>query len=204
VSAASPAIRALLFDGDGVLLVGGPFTRALEREHGIAAAALQGFFRKEFAACLEGSAPIEAAIAPYLAACGWSGGVEAFLRFWFETENAVDTDLLRLIDHARSIGTRCYLASNQERRRAAYIAEQMALARRFDGLFFSCDLGVRKPAAAFFDAVAEALAPVPREAILLWDDAVANVEAARAAGLQAELYTTFANCMRAMAGYLGV
>lgn len=201
MTAVKPKVRALLFDGDGVVLTGGPFTHALERERGIDVAALQPFFRNEFTACLEGSARIEDVIAPYLAACGWRDGVEAYLRCWFEAERAVDTDLLQLIDHFRSIGVRCYLASNQERRRAAYIAEQMNLEDRFDGLFFSCNLGVRKPAAAFFDAIAGALAPMPRDAILLWDDALTNVEAARAAGLQAELHSTLADFIRGVARY---
>ena len=195
-------IQALLFDGDGVVLTGGPFTRALAGTPGVDVAALQPFFRNEFAACLEGSMRIEDAIAPYLGACGWTAGVEPILRFWFEAEHTVDRELLGLIDKYRADGMRCYLASNQERRRAAYVAEQMGLVRRFDGLFFSCALGVRKPAAAFFNAVADALKPLPRGAILLWDDAVANLEAARAAGLQAELYTTYAGFARVMTRYL--
>ncbi len=199
--ASRPAIRALLFDGDGVVLTGGVFTRALAERPDIDVSALQPFFRNEFVACLEASARIEDALPPYLDACGWSDGVEAFLHFWFEAERAVDAELLDLICRYRANGVQCHLASNQERRRAAYLTEEMGLGRRFERLFFSCELGVRKPARAYFDAIAQALAPLQCCSMLLWDDAVTNVEAARSTGMQAELYTTLESFTFGMARY---
>lgn len=61
----------------------------------------------------------------------------------------------------------------------------------FDRLFFSCELGCLKPAPAFYQKIQAELGH-PGEAILFWDDSLANVMAARQMGWQAELYTDFA------------
>jgi len=50
--------------------------------------------------------------------------------------------------------------------------------------FISCEMGLRKPDAAAFEAVARELG-VPLERILFFDDTAANIEGARAAGMRA-------------------
>ena len=50
--------------------------------------------------------------------------------------------------------------------------------------FISCEMGMRKPERESFDAVASALGVAPGR-ILFFDDTTANIEGARAAGLQA-------------------
>jgi putative hydrolase of the HAD superfamily len=194
--------RALLFDGDGVVLTGGPLTRALQREHGIDPAPLQPFFRRAFAACLDGAADVRDLLPPYLSDCGWTAGVDTFLQFWFDAERALDETLLAVIDGLRRAGIACYLATNQERHRAAYLRDTLRLAARFDGCFISSEIGARKPSAAYFTSVAEALRPLARDQILLWDDAVANVEGARAEGFRAELYTGCESFLRVLRRYV--
>jgi putative hydrolase of the HAD superfamily len=54
----------------------------------------------------------------------------------------------------------------------------------FRHVFISSDLGVRKPELAAFEKIAAAIG-VPPDRILFFDDTAANVEGARAAGLQA-------------------
>jgi putative hydrolase of the HAD superfamily len=63
----------------------------------------------------------------------------------------------------------------------------MGLAARFDRLFFSCHLGVKKPQLEFFERVASELGTSPA-ALLFIDDQQMNVDAARTAGWSAELY----------------
>ena len=55
---------------------------------------------------------------------------------------------------------------------------------RFDRIFVSSELGVRKPERASFDRISGEIG-VPHGRILFFDDTLANVEGARAAGLQA-------------------
>jgi putative hydrolase of the HAD superfamily len=64
----------------------------------------------------------------------------------------------------------------------------MGFAESFDGLFFSCDLGVKKPDAAFFDAICTRVAMAPGS-LLLIDDTPDNVRAAADAGWHAEIFT---------------
>ena len=71
---------------------------------------------------------------------------------------------------------------------AAHMAEWSrlypGLVQSFDRIFASHQIGLRKPEQAAFDHVAGAIGVAP-EAILFFDDLLANVEGARAAGLQA-------------------
>jgi glucose-1-phosphatase len=54
----------------------------------------------------------------------------------------------------------------------------------FRRVFVSCEMGLRKPERAAFEAIAAAVG-VPLERILFFDDTPANVEGARAAGMPA-------------------
>lgn len=62
--------------------------------------------------------------------------------------------------------------------------EEIALTRAFDFRFLSFELGLVKPDAAIFDAVAERL-PVRRQRVLFLDDNAVNVEAAESSGFVA-------------------
>lgn len=186
-------ISTILFDVDGVLVVGDPFSATLAREQNITTDMTAAFFRGPFEQCLIGKADLKAELASYLPAWGWRGSVEAFLNLWFTTGQQLDEALLATARQLRQKGTRCYLATNQERYRTDYLLTQMGLARQFDGCFSSADLGYTKNHPAFFQAVLRALPGVQANEVLFWDDSPANVETARAVGLHAEVYTTFAN-----------
>ena len=72
------------------------------------------------------------------------------------------------------------------------------VARRFDWLFFSCELRARKPSAELFERAVARTGCRPG-AVLLIDDSARNVAGAIACGLQACLYTE----PRALARELG-
>jgi len=69
----------------------------------------------------------------------------------------------------------------------------------FHRVFVSSELGLRKPERAAFRAVADATGITPA-ALLFFDDAIENVEGARAAGLQAVLVRALSDVRRALAG----
>jgi putative hydrolase of the HAD superfamily len=60
----------------------------------------------------------------------------------------------------------------------------MGLGNRFDGSFFSCRMGLRKPAPAYFRLVQSRIGVEP-EQILFLDDHEANVTAAERVGWRA-------------------
>ena len=96
-----------------------------------------------------------------------------------------DPAVLGLADRLRAGGLGIHLATNQNPERATYMRREMGYADRFDTQFYSCELGVAKPEAAYFHRV---LADVDAAAgeVLFVDDSARNVAGARAVGLAAE------------------
>jgi putative hydrolase of the HAD superfamily len=194
-------ISTILFDVDGVLVVSESFSVTLARDYQITPEMTAPFFRGPFEQCLVGKADLKAEIASHLPQWGWRGSVEAFLDLWFSSSQQIDAALLAAAQRLRQQGIRCYLATNQERYRTEYLLTQMGLAAQFDGCFSSAHLGYTKDHPAFFQAVLRALPGTRASDILFWDDSPANVETARAAGLRAELYTSFASFEQQMRLY---
>lgn len=186
-------IKALLFDVDGVLAVGGSFTTRIAAEHGITREMLQPFFRGPFIACRNGEADLKEALQTRLPEWGWQGSVDTFLQYWFAAEHIIDEQLVEYIQNIRKRGIPCYLATNQEQYRTAYILEQMGFVNKFDGMFSSAYIGCGKEDSAFFAHILRKLEIIQAQEILFWDDSLANIEIARQAGLQAEQYSDFAS-----------
>ena len=182
-------IRAVLFDLDGVLVHPWRFRDELARDHGITPEVTAGFFKGPFMDCVEGRADLMEVLPPFVAGWGWPGTVSSFVDRWLAAEHAPDRDVLAVVRTLRDRGVPCYVASTQEGRRARYVEREMGFATLFDGLFFSCDLGVMKPRPAYYATVTGRLG-IPPDAVLLFDDAPANVAAAREAGWTAELFTS--------------
>jgi len=180
-------MKTFVFDADGVLCVGGPFTVALEREHQISRDRLAPFFAGPFSECLVGKRDLREVLEPYLVEWGWRQSVDEFLTFWFQREHVLCAAVLSSVRALRSKGHRCVLATNQERHRTTYLRREMGLAEEFDHVFASCELGVRKPDGAFFAGVRERLHCSASDLCLI-DDAEKNVAGARAAGWRAIWY----------------
>jgi len=84
----------------------------------------------------------------------------------------------------------CYAFTNTNAtHQAEYTARYPGLHDAFERIFASHEIGFRKPERRAFAHVAQAMGVAPG-AILFFDDSPANVEGARAAGLQAALVRT--------------
>lgn len=184
-------VEALVFDVDGVLVEPWGFANYLKREYPHIAPQTAEFFRGIFHECLTGKADMRAELPPYLEKWGWPHSLDHFLQVWFEAEREVDARLIAAVQQARAAGIRCVVATNQECYRVEYMREQMGFNNYFDGIYSSAALGEKKPDRRFFEAVSRGL-NVPVGQVMFWDDSQANVDAARAHGWQAELYTDYA------------
>jgi HAD superfamily hydrolase (TIGR01509 family) len=183
---------AMVFDADGVIVTPKTwFVAPAERVHGVPEAEFMAFIRGEFMRCTTGELELLEVLPTYLERWNVRVSTAEFVRQWLEHENAVDQRMLERIQKIRAAGTPCYLGTNQERNRAAYMKFDMGLEVALDGIFASSDFGVRKPDPEFYCRVQNALG-LEAQDILFWDDSSANVEAARAVGWQAELFTTVA------------
>lgn len=175
------------WDVDGVLIVGEGFS-ALLPQLGIRREDTSAFFLGPFQECLVGRAQLADVLPPFLHEWGWASGVNAFLKTWFDSErtkNAVAWDWLQRLAQWR---VPQYLATNQESTRLQVLMDDMGLGSLVTGTLASSELGARKPDPVYFArALDHAGAPDPTR-VLFWDDQVANVAAARAAGLHAVLY----------------
>jgi putative hydrolase of the HAD superfamily len=184
--------KAIMVDVDGVLIAH-PDARGwsanLERDLGIPVAALHdGFFRRHWADVVHGRAALRDRLACALAEFAPSVSPAALIEYWFANDAHIDTQLLAELQHLRKAGFELHLATVQEHERAAYLWDRLALKDSFDGMHYAAALGCSKPDHAFYRAV-EAAAQITPDAIFFIDDKIDNIEAARACGWAAALWT---------------
>lgn len=186
-------IQAICYDADGVMV--NPqlqFSKLLKSTYGITPQKTREFFNGIFNECLTGGEDLAAVLPPFLVDWGWRGTVKEFIDLWLATDHVIDRQLM---DHAQSLrraGILCCLTTCQEHHRAAYMKSNMGFQNAFDALFFSCEIGCQKSDPAFFEHVERTLG-LDRRSILLWDDSPVNIETARKFGLNAEIYTGYAD-----------
>ena len=189
------SVRAVIFDADGVIVFPWRFAAHLSHEYQITQEATLAFFQGKFTDCLVGKANLSHVLPSYLEEWGWSGSVEEFMQLWFTVEDAVDLRVLDMAKTLRDTGYICCLASNQEQHRADFMKTTMGFASQFDALFFSCEIGFKKPDERFYAAVEAALGLTGDE-IAFWDDTPSHVEAAQRRGWAAEIYTDYSSFSR--------
>jgi putative hydrolase of the HAD superfamily len=112
--------------------------------------------------------------------------VDCEIDFW----SRFDTRPLAWIHQLRSAGARTGILSNLPRPLGAHLRERDGFLQHFDHVTFSFELNVVKPQRAIYEHAVRGLNIAPERALFL-DDRPENIEGARAAGLQAELYSTW-------------
>lgn len=182
----------VIFDVDGVVIRRDRyFSDRLMRDYGVSAEQVMLFFKEVFPLCVVRKADLKEELPKYLSLWGWSGSVEEFLSYWFESETDVNTRLLEHIENLRTQGVGCYLYTNNERYRADYIWNTLSLKEYFDGIFASGKIGFRKSEPEFWETVFEHLGKPEKQNMIIWDDDRNDLEALKSFGFQAELYTDF-------------
>jgi len=182
--ALDPASQVLLLDVDGVLIE-------------LPAAPVRAFFADGFQSASTGKSSVLEHLPTLMQAVGREGSPEEFYREWLEYENRPNRDMLAATADLRSAGWGVYLATNQEQLRVQHLMTESGLDAVTDGHFASYAVGHRKPSGDYYAAVTATLGVAP-EQIVFWDDSIENVEAARAAGWSAHLFTSAADFRRRM------
>jgi putative hydrolase of the HAD superfamily len=111
---------------------------------------------------------------------------DAVAKAFAETRWDVDADVLALVARVHERAPVALLSNASSR--VAEDVQRAGLSDHFDTVVGSADIGVCKPDAAAFTTAAARLG-VPPERCLMVDDLEANVEGARAAGMQAVQFT---------------
>lgn len=190
-------LSGVIFDADGVLQHAGPFLG----EDWIWPAARHRAFVSDLyggklsAADLADAPTFAAACGRALAEAGWTEGADVYLARWAARAIAPDPAMLEDVRRLRAAGIACHVGSNQDAFWAAHLEHGLGYGALFDGLHLSCRLGAAKPQTAFFEAMLAAI-PLPREALVFFDDKAANVAAAQACGLTARLFVDRAQYLR--------
>jgi putative hydrolase of the HAD superfamily len=112
--------------------------------------------------------------------------IQREIGFW----SNYDTRVLRWAGQLQSSGFRTSILSNLPRPLGEVLRATPGFLDVFDQVTFSYELGTIKPEAAIYQHALKELNVAARDALFL-DDRLDNVEGARAAGLHAELFTTW-------------
>ena len=185
-------MKALMVDVDGVVVVHpepGGWATHLERDLGLSKAALQAaFFAPHFDDVIHGRAGLRERLAPVLEEIAPHLTCDELCAYWFREDAHLDHGLLDQLAQQRAAGVAVHLATVQEHERAAYLWNQMGLKDRFDAIHYAAELGHAKPAPEFYAAIEARTGYAPAD-IFFIDDKAANVEAARARGWNAAVWT---------------
>ncbi len=189
--------EVVLFDVDGVVIRPRQkyFSEKYSQDYNIPLEQIGPFFRTEYKKVATGQEDIKILLPSYLKEWGWTKTVDEFLAYWFESEKDIDTQLLRIVANLREKGVKCYLVSDNEKYRGQYLMQSVGLADKFDGAFFSYQLGVTKSKPEFFSQILEKLSIAPQDTIY-WDDDPKNVASAITLGLSAFVYDDYGEFVR--------
>ena len=203
----------IFFDIDGVVIDGWhaqperrkPWDATIERDLGVDRAAFQGALFKPprdgaeslMGACVRGEGDLKDVLSELLPTVGYRGSVDGFLEYWFANDSNVDRAVIGIVERlGRCDAVALYLATNQEKYRAAYLWNELGLKDFFVDMFVSANLGVTKTDAAFYAEIDAQLGIAPSDRPLFFDDKADVVGAAQAAGWDAHVFETVADLSR--------
>jgi putative hydrolase of the HAD superfamily len=198
--------KVILFDCDGVLIrYPHDFIAELEQTGLVRARDVLRRFNSEADEAMRkgDGAGIPVMLERYLAELGWGKSALEFLEEQLSyTKKYVDEKLLGEIKKLRAAGTRCSLATNQNRYRAQFILNDLGLKEHFDDLYLSCEIGCRKNEPEFWEYVLDDMREKARIVsgweVVYFDDGQENIDMASQFGLQSFLFTNIIQFERDM------
>ncbi len=185
--------KVLLFDADGVLtLPEEVFSVVYTRSHGLDIAPFELFFKTEWEDFVVGKRDLKEHISKNPNLWQWSGTPDELLKYWFDSENIKNNEMVEIVKTLRAKGNPCYLATEQEKYRGNYMRDVM-FKDLFDGYFITAEIGHRKSQPEFFTYILNELASKHAVAspadVIFFDDSQSKVDSAKQAGITAHLFT---------------
>ena len=183
-------IKLILFDGDGVVIKKREkfFSERLAEKQSLPLERILPFFKNEYKECAVGKADLKEVLPKYFEAWGWKGTVDELLKFWFEAEKEIDESVIAEIENHRRNEIKIGLVSDNEKYRGEYLLKEVGLAKYFDFVFLSCEMGMNKSDPQFFQKILEITGFAPDE-IEYWDDEQENINIARGLGIEGKLFS---------------
>lgn len=186
-------IKAMLFDADGVLtLPEEMFSVVYTKARGLDPVPFERFFKMEWQDFILGKRDLKEHIRKNPDLWQWDGTPEELLDYWCTSEDVRNNEMIELIKQIRQTGMPCYLATEQEKYRGNFMKDVM-FKDLFNGFFITAELGIKKSDPKFFEKIIELLNEDGRgikpEEILFLDDSQSKVDAAKSAGINAQLFT---------------
>jgi putative hydrolase of the HAD superfamily len=192
----------LALDVDGVLIDptrggAGHWLDVVGPRFGVTAEDMVPFFRGVFVDVTCGRRTVEDALSEHFS----SRDVDhlAFLEQWLDEDMCVNEEVVLAAEGWARAGVPIVLATTQEHRRVDRLRALFADRLRLIDLLYSADVGVAKPNPEFFRIADERIGG---KAVVFIDDALSNVEAARAHGWTAIHYPTATNWREIVERYL--
>lgn len=124
----------------------------------------------------------------------WANEIQVVLDSWFPILTPIESSV-ELVQMFKEQGHGLYVISNFHRAAFDYIYSQYEWLQLFDGIVLSCDTKSLKPEPHIYETLLKTEKLVPRECLFI-DDAPANVEGARQAGMHAVQYISPAQIRR--------
>jgi putative hydrolase of the HAD superfamily len=194
---ARPVIRAVILDFGGVIAFH-PDEPRWRRMAEAAALPLPAFLESFWAPRLEYDAGRLEPAAYWRAVIGEGfrpDSLDVLVRREIELWDSFDSHVLSWTDELRAAGVRTGILSNLPRVLGEALRATPGFLEHFDHVTFSYELRSVKPEPLIYQHAVQGLGVRPEESLFL-DDKMLNVEGARAAGLVAELYSTWEEFVR--------
>ncbi|MCP5074040.1 MAG: HAD-IA family hydrolase [Rhodobacteraceae bacterium] len=141
-------------------------------------------FGKNLEAILTGSEDLLDRLADWAEKVGYRPGAEALMNYWFPRDMVPDIEMIAILEKWRLLGIRQVMATNNEWRRAGFIARDPVFGPLVERIFAAGPMGVCKPSPEFFSQITEQL-EAGADAMILVDDNEENVAAAQNLGWKA-------------------
>ena len=125
--------------------------------------------------------------------------IQREIEFW----SRYDDRVFAWIDHLRAKGIRTGILSNLPRPLGERLRETDGFLNHFDHVTFSYELGLVKPQREIYEDAIRGLGVRAGEALFL-DDRIENIEGAREAGLEAELFVSWEDFVDEIPGRYGL
>jgi len=188
--------KIILWDADGVTLKNSRlFSEQLEIDYGIKTEVVLPFFKGAFRECSIGKADLKIELAKVINDWGWQGTVEELMGYWFTKGTLIDEEMVKYIESVRDSGSRCFMATDQEKYRGEYLKNLLGNNKPFERIFYSAEIGTLKNDPLYFDyiyrTINENSENITKDQFLFIDDDEKNIEAAKTFGFETYFFQNF-------------